>query len=169
MKPAGGIRTAKLALHFLVAVKETLGDAWLTNVRYRFGASALLNDLLRQIEKGTDGRVPGDATRFPRARAGIDRARSRCRLADWRQAEPHVEPAAGKLLATCPAGEHPPPRDGAHAPDDLPALRAAVGVALDHLTAGQGQRVAARLIGDPQFRACRAPLRPVGRETAARP
>ena len=51
MKPAGGIRTAKQALHFLVAVKETLGDAWLTNTRYRFGASALLNDLLRQIEK----------------------------------------------------------------------------------------------------------------------
>ncbi len=50
MKPAGGIRTAKQALSFLVAVKETLGDAWLTNTRYRFGASALLNDLLRQIE-----------------------------------------------------------------------------------------------------------------------
>lgn len=51
MKPAGGIRTAKQALQFLVAVKETLGDDWLTNTRYRFGASALLNDLLRQIEK----------------------------------------------------------------------------------------------------------------------
>ena len=55
MKPAGGIRTAKLALHFLVAVKETLGDDWLTNTRYRFGASALLNDLLRQIEKERTG------------------------------------------------------------------------------------------------------------------
>jgi deoxyribose-phosphate aldolase len=55
MKPAGGIRTAKQALHFLVAVKETLGDAWLTNRRYRFGASALLNDLLRQIEKEKSG------------------------------------------------------------------------------------------------------------------
>ena len=55
MKPAGGIRTAKLALHFLVAVKETLGDAWLSNTRYRFGASALLNDLLRQIEKERTG------------------------------------------------------------------------------------------------------------------
>jgi deoxyribose-phosphate aldolase len=50
MKPAGGIRTAKLALHFLVAVKETLGDEWLNSTRYRFGASALLNDLLRQFE-----------------------------------------------------------------------------------------------------------------------
>jgi deoxyribose-phosphate aldolase len=55
MKPAGGIRTAKQALHFLVAVKETLGDAWLTNRRYRFGASSLLNDLLRQIEKERTG------------------------------------------------------------------------------------------------------------------
>ncbi len=55
MKPAGGIRTAKQALSFLVAVKETLGDAWLTNRRYRFGASALLNDLLRQIEKEATG------------------------------------------------------------------------------------------------------------------
>lgn len=50
MKPAGGIRTAKQALQFLVAVKETLGDAWLDNRRYRFGASSLLNDLLRQFE-----------------------------------------------------------------------------------------------------------------------
>ena len=55
MKPAGGIRNAKQALQFLVAVKETLGDAWLTNSRYRFGASALLNDLLRQIEKEKSG------------------------------------------------------------------------------------------------------------------
>lgn len=55
MKPAGGIRTAKQALHFLVAVKETLGDAWLTPARYRFGASALLNDLVRQIVKQQTG------------------------------------------------------------------------------------------------------------------
>jgi deoxyribose-phosphate aldolase len=55
MKPAGGIRTAKQALQFLIAVKETLGDAWLTNARYRFGASALLNDLLRQLEKEKTG------------------------------------------------------------------------------------------------------------------
>ena len=60
MKPAGGIRTAKGALHFLVAVKETLGDAWLNNTRYRFGASTLLNDLLRQIEaQRAGGRLPG--------------------------------------------------------------------------------------------------------------
>jgi deoxyribose-phosphate aldolase len=55
MKPAGGIRTAKQALQFLIAVKETLGDAWLTNSRYRFGASSLLNDLLRQLEKERTG------------------------------------------------------------------------------------------------------------------
>jgi deoxyribose-phosphate aldolase len=55
MKPAGGIRTAKQALQFLIAVKETLGDAWLSNTRYRFGASALLNDLLRQLEKERTG------------------------------------------------------------------------------------------------------------------
>lgn len=55
MKPAGGIRTAKQALQFLVAVKETLGDAWLHNTRYRFGASSLLNDLLRQLESQRTG------------------------------------------------------------------------------------------------------------------
>ena len=55
MKPAGGIRNAKQALHYLVAVKETLGDAWLNSSRYRFGASSLLNDLLRQIEKEKTG------------------------------------------------------------------------------------------------------------------
>jgi len=55
MKPAGGIRTAKQALHYLVAVKETLGDTWLNSTRYRFGASSLLNDLLRQIERERTG------------------------------------------------------------------------------------------------------------------
>jgi deoxyribose-phosphate aldolase len=55
MKPAGGIRTAKQALQFLIAVKETLGDSWLTNTRYRFGASSLLNDLLRQLETQRTG------------------------------------------------------------------------------------------------------------------
>ena len=55
MKPAGGIRTAKQALQFLVAVKETLGDTWLNNTRYRFGASALLNDIIRQIETQRSG------------------------------------------------------------------------------------------------------------------
>lgn len=55
MKPAGGIRNAKQALQFLIAVKETLGDEWLTPRRYRFGASALLNDLLRQLATQRSG------------------------------------------------------------------------------------------------------------------
>ena len=54
MKPAGGIKTAKHSLQFLIAVKETLGDAWLTRRRYRFGASSLLNDLLRRTGSGGD-------------------------------------------------------------------------------------------------------------------
>jgi len=55
MKPAGGIRTAKQALHYLVIVKETLGDAWLTPDLFRFGASTLLNDVLMQLEKERTG------------------------------------------------------------------------------------------------------------------
>jgi len=51
MKPAGGIRTAKSALHYLVLVKETLGEEWLTPDLFRFGASTLANDLLRQLLK----------------------------------------------------------------------------------------------------------------------
>lgn len=55
MKPAGGVRNAKQALHYLVIVKETLGDAWLTPDLFRFGASALLNDVLMQLEKERTG------------------------------------------------------------------------------------------------------------------
>jgi deoxyribose-phosphate aldolase len=55
MKPAGGIRTAKQALHYLVMVKETLGDDWLTPRLFRFGASSLANDIVRQIVKQTSG------------------------------------------------------------------------------------------------------------------
>ena len=51
MKPAGGIRTAKQAIHYLCMVNETLGPAWLTPDMFRFGASALVNDLLKQIYK----------------------------------------------------------------------------------------------------------------------
>jgi deoxyribose-phosphate aldolase len=51
MKPAGGIRTAKEALAYLVMVKETLGDVWLTPDLFRFGASTLLNDVLMQLVK----------------------------------------------------------------------------------------------------------------------
>lgn len=56
MKPAGGIRTAKQALHYLVMVKETLGDDWLTPELFRFGASTLTNDILMQIAKEKRGR-----------------------------------------------------------------------------------------------------------------
>lgn len=59
MKPAGGIRTSKESLHYLVMVKETLGDDWLTPDLFRFGASALLNDVLMQLEKESTGRYQG--------------------------------------------------------------------------------------------------------------
>ena len=55
MKPAGGISTSKVALHYLIMVKETLGDKWLTNEWFRFGASRLANDVLMQIEKQLSG------------------------------------------------------------------------------------------------------------------
>ncbi len=55
MKPAGSIRKAKEALQYLVLVKETLGAAWLTPDRFRFGASSLTNDLLMQIVKQETG------------------------------------------------------------------------------------------------------------------
>ncbi|MBT4466322.1 MAG: deoxyribose-phosphate aldolase, partial [Planctomycetes bacterium] len=55
MKPAGGISSAKLALHYLVMVKETLGDAWLSPDWFRFGASSLLNDVLLQLHKIESG------------------------------------------------------------------------------------------------------------------
>ena len=55
MKPAGGISSAKLAIHYLVMLRETLGDAWLTPAWFRFGASSLANDVLMQIAKQTTG------------------------------------------------------------------------------------------------------------------
>ena len=59
MKPAGGIRTAKQSLAYLVMLKETLGDDWLTPDLFRFGASTLLNDVLMQIAKTAEGRYQG--------------------------------------------------------------------------------------------------------------
>ena len=55
VKVAGGIRTAKDAIRYLVVVNETVGDAWLTPDRFRFGASSLLNDLLMQRQKLATG------------------------------------------------------------------------------------------------------------------
>jgi len=60
MKPAGGIRTSKQALHLLVLVKETLGDAWLTPDLFRIGASTVANDLLMQLVKETTGRYQNE-------------------------------------------------------------------------------------------------------------
>ena len=56
MKPAGGISNSKLALHNLVMVKEVLGEEWLTNEWFRFGASSLANDVLMQILKTETGK-----------------------------------------------------------------------------------------------------------------
>lgn len=56
MKPAGGIRKSKEALHYLMMVKEELGDEWLSNHWFRFGASSLANDILMQLQKEADGR-----------------------------------------------------------------------------------------------------------------
>lgn len=55
MKPAGGISTAKLALQNLVMVKETLGNDWLNNNWFRFGASSLANDIILQLLKEAKG------------------------------------------------------------------------------------------------------------------
>lgn len=55
MKPAGGISNAKAALHYLVMVRETLGQKWLDNHWFRFGASSLANDLLKQLVKQKTG------------------------------------------------------------------------------------------------------------------
>ena len=55
MKPAGGISTAKTALQYLVMLRETLGQDWLTPNLYRIGASRLANDILMQLMKEQTG------------------------------------------------------------------------------------------------------------------
>lgn len=55
MKPAGGISKAKLAIQYLVMIKETLGQDWLHADLFRFGASSLANDVLMQIVKQSTG------------------------------------------------------------------------------------------------------------------
>jgi deoxyribose-phosphate aldolase len=54
-KPAGGIRTSKQAISYLVAVNEILGSQWLSPARFRLGASSLLNDVLMQLYKERSG------------------------------------------------------------------------------------------------------------------
>ncbi len=55
MKPAGGISKAKLALHYLVMLNEILGEEWMNNHWFRFGASSLANDILMQLMKQKTG------------------------------------------------------------------------------------------------------------------
>ena len=59
VKVAGGIRTAKDAIRYLVLVNETAGAAWLTPDLFRIGASSLLNDLLMQRRKQLTGQYSG--------------------------------------------------------------------------------------------------------------
>ena len=59
LKVAGGVRTTKQALTYLVIVKETLGESWLTPDLFRIGASSLLDDLLMQFEKELTGHYAG--------------------------------------------------------------------------------------------------------------
>jgi deoxyribose-phosphate aldolase len=55
MKPAGGISKSKLALHYLVMLNEVLGEGWMSNEWFRFGASSLANDILMQLMKQKTG------------------------------------------------------------------------------------------------------------------
>ena len=59
VKPAGGIRTTKDALRYLVAVNDVAGPQWLTPYLFRFGASSLLNDLILQRRTQADGHYSG--------------------------------------------------------------------------------------------------------------
>ena len=59
MKPAGGISKSKLALHYLVMVNEILGEDWMNNHLFRFGASSLANDILMQLMKEKTGVYQG--------------------------------------------------------------------------------------------------------------
>jgi deoxyribose-phosphate aldolase len=59
VKAAGGIRTTKDAVRFIVTVHETAGDDWLSARYFRIGASSLLNDLLMQRDRMATGRYSG--------------------------------------------------------------------------------------------------------------
>jgi deoxyribose-phosphate aldolase len=59
VKPAGGIRTSKDAIKYLVTVAETVGEEWLQPHLFRFGASSLLNDVVRQRQKLATGHYAG--------------------------------------------------------------------------------------------------------------
>jgi deoxyribose-phosphate aldolase len=55
MKPAGGISTAKVAIQYLIVLREILGQDWLTPDLFRIGASRLANDILMQLAKERSG------------------------------------------------------------------------------------------------------------------
>ncbi len=59
IKVAGGVRTSKQAIQYLVVLNETLGRAWMTPELFRIGASSLLNDVLMQMAKERTGRYQG--------------------------------------------------------------------------------------------------------------
>ena len=59
-KPAGGISKAKQALSYLAMIKDELGDEWLTNDWFRFGASSLLTDIERQLHHSASGQYAAD-------------------------------------------------------------------------------------------------------------
>ncbi len=59
LKVAGGVRNTKQAMTYLVIIKETLGESWLTPDLFRIGASSLLDDLLMQYEKQLTGAYAG--------------------------------------------------------------------------------------------------------------
>ncbi len=61
MKPAGGISKSKLAIHYLVMLRETLGQDWMSNEWFRFGASSLANDVLMQLRKEATGQYQSAA------------------------------------------------------------------------------------------------------------
>jgi deoxyribose-phosphate aldolase len=65
-KPAGGIRTAKQSLEWMMMMKEELGTEWLKPELFRFGASSLLGDIERQLEHFATGKYSA-AYRHPMA------------------------------------------------------------------------------------------------------
>jgi deoxyribose-phosphate aldolase len=64
MKPAGGISKSKLALHYLVMLNEVLGEEWMNNHWFRFGASSLANDISDATDETKNRRVSVNADYF---------------------------------------------------------------------------------------------------------
>ena len=96
MKPAGGIRTAKEAIQYLVVLYETLGPRWMTPDLFRFGASSLLNDVLMQIHKERTGRLPGTGLLHGRL-AAIDGVEASRRALGSSSAVTQIDPNASNI------------------------------------------------------------------------